>query len=290
MPTHGPTQLPAFLDSDAVFRTWISGVEAALEAAGLVQTADTGQVNTATVAQPATTNTDAGYQVFRFADALQATMPVFVKITYGTHYIIDRPRMTVQVGTGTNGAGGLTGQLSSARTFGPNSSKAAGNTLPVYASGDGSRIALITNYDASNGYGFAIGFIIDRGRGVAGAPDPSGHIYFHTFYGGNGTYQAIPRVGTIPPEAGGPPILDLTAMQSQSGVEVALAPPVLVAGGRPLAVLACVAYKVADLGELVTFEATYLGATRTFLPMGDGLYSVAGQVGSTAQTLALLWE
>jgi hypothetical protein len=75
--------LPAFLADDATFRAWGSGIAAQIAAMGLVQTSDTGQINWVTVARPAL-NTIAGYEIWRFNDALQATKPVFIRIDYGT--------------------------------------------------------------------------------------------------------------------------------------------------------------------------------------------------------------
>lgn len=94
--------------SDAGFRAWVAEFIAQLLAVGLVQTADTGQINTATVTRPGT-STDGGYAVFRYSDALQATAPVFIKFYFGTDTVATRPRIRVQVGTASNGSGTLSG-------------------------------------------------------------------------------------------------------------------------------------------------------------------------------------
>lgn len=92
--------------TDAAFRAWGSGISAALAAAGLVKTADTGQINWTTVLAPTTTNTQVGYEIWRFSDALQSTYPVFVRIDYGSNfYFAVNPQIWVTVGTATNGAG-----------------------------------------------------------------------------------------------------------------------------------------------------------------------------------------
>lgn len=97
--------------SDAEFRIWGSAFKAALAAAGLVQTADTGQINWATAVRPGVSFTNdaaaAGYEMYRFNDALQATFPVFIKIEYGTGSVVAAPMIYVSVGTSTNGAGTL---------------------------------------------------------------------------------------------------------------------------------------------------------------------------------------
>lgn len=94
-------------DSDATFREW--GLEFAthLAAIGLIQTADTGQINWATVTRAAA-NTEAGFEIWRFDDALQATSPIYIRFGYGTGNGANRSRIQMTVGVGTNGAGVIT--------------------------------------------------------------------------------------------------------------------------------------------------------------------------------------
>lgn len=71
------TTLINTVTTDAAFRTWGLAYNAKLAAAGLVQTADTGQIDWATVLAATAINTVQGYEIWRFDDALQATVPVF---------------------------------------------------------------------------------------------------------------------------------------------------------------------------------------------------------------------
>lgn len=100
--------------SDATFRAWVSALVGALTAV-LVQTADTGQINVATVTRPATVNTSAGYVILRFSDALQATRPIFIKVEFGTGsnptVASTLPQLWLTVGKGSDGAGNITGVL-----------------------------------------------------------------------------------------------------------------------------------------------------------------------------------
>lgn len=102
-------------DSDVMFREWGLELNTKLAACGLVQTSDTGQVNWTTVTR-AGTNANAGYEIWRFADSIQATAPIFIRIDYGTSSNVSAPRIMVTVGTGTNGAGTLTGTALTAST------------------------------------------------------------------------------------------------------------------------------------------------------------------------------
>lgn len=102
-------------DSDATFREWGSELAAKFLAAGLVQTADTGQVNWVTVTRPGT-STFTPYEIWRFNDAQQTGAPIFIKVEYGTLTVATHPGLRFTVGTGSNGSGTLTGTaLTSAR-------------------------------------------------------------------------------------------------------------------------------------------------------------------------------
>jgi hypothetical protein len=102
---------------NATFRTIGSSLSARLASLGCVQTGDTGQINWSTVTYPAQ-NADAGYEIWRFADSLQGTAPIYFKITYGRPNVASSVpvRITLQVGTGSNGTGTLTGTALSTST------------------------------------------------------------------------------------------------------------------------------------------------------------------------------
>src|SRR5258708_4276170 len=144
----GRAQILAFLGTNADVQAWCEGIHTALIGAGLVQTADTGQLNLATAVRPSV-NTAAGYEIFRFSDTLQSTTPVFIKIEYGIGTVADRPALWMTSSGTTNGAGTL-GAGNTPRTLvTPSASKVSTNTLPVYASGDTSRFSLLFSLDTA---------------------------------------------------------------------------------------------------------------------------------------------
>lgn len=102
-------QFQARSASDAEFRVWGTEVNAALAALGWLQTADTGQVNWTTATRPTLSNQKAGYEIWRANDALASQAPFYLKLTYGSCGGASRPRIWVQMGTGSDGAGNLTG-------------------------------------------------------------------------------------------------------------------------------------------------------------------------------------
>jgi hypothetical protein len=97
------------MTSDSTFRTWGASIGNTMVALGLARASDTGQINWASVVRPGTTSTSAGFEMFVLTDTLQATYPVFIKMEYGTAGSTTLPMIWVTVGTGSNGAGTLTG-------------------------------------------------------------------------------------------------------------------------------------------------------------------------------------
>ena len=153
--------------SNAEFRKWVQGIHDALAACGLVQTADTGQIDIATVALPGT-STYGGYEIWRFDDALQATAPVFLKIEYGTGSSTTRPSIRITVSSATDGAGNPSGNIYLAALV-PSGSMASSSTeYASYASGDGSSINVIL-YPTPMLAGSLGGFSISRSCDTSGA-------------------------------------------------------------------------------------------------------------------------
>ena len=171
--------LPAFFNTDADFQAWVQGLQAQFAACGLVKTSDTGQINSATVLKPAAANTAQGYEIYRFSDAAQASLPLYLKVEYGSSSLVSggaTPGLWVTVGTGSSGAGAIEGGSAVTRTAAQSSlAKSAGVTLPSYCSGDGGRLALVTNYDwTTNQCAFA--FVIDRLRDALGNASGEGTL------------------------------------------------------------------------------------------------------------------
>lgn len=95
-------------ETNELFRKWGKKVHECFEGIGLVQTADTSQINWETIETPGTVSTNAGYEVWRFNDEAQTEHPIFMKVFYGKAASAARPRLSVQFGTGSNGSGTLT--------------------------------------------------------------------------------------------------------------------------------------------------------------------------------------
>ena len=194
------------ITDDATFRAAGKAQSDAIVAMGLVRTADTGQINWATVARPAA-NTSAGYEMFAFADALQATAPVLIKIIWGCGLVNDRLRHIVQVGVGTNGAGAFLGWVTTARTLSMSSVLDAGNVNRI--SGATNRVCIAFNVHLNGATNCNV-ISVERTHNAAGGDTAQGVLVFYkdsnvgcpgsllTFAGGELDAHAYYAVGLAP--------------------------------------------------------------------------------------------
>lgn len=169
-------------------------------AGGLVQTSDTGQINLSTVLFPTSTNTFSGYQMFRFNDALQSTLPIFLKINYYRGGTGNAIRLDITTGTVTNGAGTLSGQLSTLQSV----SIAGSVTVQTcYTSGDGSRFATAWGLPYVSSGSAGVFILIERLRDANGANTADGFFLLcnqgSTLSGGSAmtSHEVVPASGVI---------------------------------------------------------------------------------------------
>lgn len=167
--------------TDANYRAWVGAHLNGLIAGGWVQTADTGQVTPATVStlvKPTAIGVaGACYAVFQFADPLQSAYPLFVKLYFGTNAVTqDYPVMFVQIGKGSDGAGGLTDTLLPITPLGATSSATAVTTDAPCISGAGEGwLAMLGGLGVRGGsYRQFVHLVVERSRDASGNPTGSG--------------------------------------------------------------------------------------------------------------------
>jgi hypothetical protein len=184
------------ITSDATFRTLGSSISNAIAAVNIVKTSDTGQVNWTTVTKPASANVVAGYEIWKFNDALQATYPVYIKIEYGTGgNDASFYGLWITVGTGTDGAGNLTGNKSNRHYLYGNGNESA--TRASYFSGDTNRLAFCLWPNLMSGQWCVFG--IERTHDSAGADTNAGvHILLSSAVSNLGCSQYLPLGATSP--------------------------------------------------------------------------------------------
>lgn len=175
--------------NDAGFRAWGSELSTALSAVGLVQTADTGQINWTTVTRPGG-NTAAGYEVYRFDDALQGTAPIYFKLEYGTSSTATIPQLWLTVGTGANGAGSITGSLVARTVFAvtPGVPNAAVPYPSYICYVDGHLSVCCKTGAGTSGSNSGMFFHIGRTTDDAGADTEDGLVVYYKV--ANNTYHA----------------------------------------------------------------------------------------------------
>lgn len=173
--------------TDAKFRTWGSAISAAIVASGLTVTTDTGQINWTTVTKPTATVTKAGYEVYKFNDTLQSTKPIFFRIDYGSSTVAsgNGPNTWLTVGTGSDGAGNITGTaLGLAVTASPlSTSSSAPDVASVsvgasYSTGAGACL-ILCGFPVSGQATLSCGFwALSRTSDTSGNPTSSGLAIF----------------------------------------------------------------------------------------------------------------
>lgn len=291
----------AYLSNDSDYRAWWDAIRAQLTAVGLVQTSDTGQLNPASHARPST-NSYSGYEVWRFADSLQGTLPIILKVEPGIGSAADRPAIRLTVCTSTNGAGTPSGQIGTAVVAFTAASKGSGDTLVSVASHGEGYLHFLTNIDV-NSTSYAFGFVVERPFSN-GAPTAEG-ILTLTIAGTNGgRKQVIPPSGTVPTQrtsvgsAGMFPSLNSTQGHNTSnGTNFAVMLGTYPAAAGQRFTCAGVYNCAGDLtGDLVDLDGssnpkvTMWGQQWKYLAIGDALSAAGGLTTETGDSLAIRAE
>lgn len=179
--------------SDAGFRAWGAELGVNLALAGLVQTADTGQINWTTVTRPGV-STAGGYEIWRFADST-----LFLKIEYGTGTSAANPQMWITVGQGSNGTGTLTGQLSTRNIWTANTaptSTATNYTTYICVIADAMSITWKANSTSTSTVASGV-LVIGKSVDGTGAATNLGYgVWISGVSGNNPFFQSVRIVAT----------------------------------------------------------------------------------------------
>lgn len=270
--------VPSVQTTDAEFRAWGKALSDALQAVGLVKTGDTGQINWTTVLKPGAINTSQGYEVYRFADALQASAPCVFKIEYGSGSAATTPAIWITVGKTTDNAGTLTGLFTTRKQL---TSASNASAQPCRVSGDTNRIVAVMNTNLANG---PFGFGIERTHDGAGADTAEGLLFwtltaantgsqrYFSMSGGEGAVEG--NFGALCPAAGG----------GSTGAAVALYPVFLTKGifCNPLRDMLIAFAATVTAG--VQISLTHYNAVRLFMPLS----TPSPSTGRVSASLAML--
>lgn len=277
------TSMSNTVSDDATFRAWGSAYAAKWASMGLVQTADTGQINWATVTKPAAINTAAGYEIWAFNDALQATYPIFVKIEYGTGGAATVGSLWFSVGSGTNGAGTLTG-ISSTRS--QVTCTATAGALNHYWCGDTNRLGVAVMGAAA---ATSSGAWIERTLDASGVVTSEGvTLIFRT---GSAWIAQAWNYTTGPYTTQESSLGAMGPSQSPWGVygtQLSVYPIYHTKGVFMNPGMNCLVFDASSVGQNSTISFTMYGATHTFFTLATPQFGSAGRGGFSSAANATL--
>lgn len=280
-------------DGNAGFQAWATEFRDSLLAVGLIQTGDSGQMNPSTAVRPGV-NAYAGYMIFRLNDSHQNATPVFMRFQLGTAGSNSAPRIAVQIGTGTDGSGNLTGQTTSVQLLSSNGIPAINtNFLSSYSCSEGYFAFLWKGGAQSISPNYAF-FCVCRSAGNDGLPTSDAvTAYFRLGISQNGYITQTFQRSTLnwTPTTGN--YCAILAMDANQPTFIGADAQVFLHYGReprirPL--FGNLTVKKLEFGEDSTFTATPIGTLqRTYLNLGS-FAQFAATNGTSDWSMAILWE
>lgn len=172
----------------ARFQAWAQFIEDTLvTTGGWIVTTDTGQTLPSALAACTLANTKKGYRIYRMADTLQATFPVFMRIDFGCAGNVITNGFWVTIGTSSDGSGNITGPLwNGGLSTTPNvylNTSGVSGAVNSYGSAAPGRASIATFIGTASG--FPMIFCIERTKNASGADTGDGLLLVYT--GGLGT-------------------------------------------------------------------------------------------------------
>lgn len=258
--------------TNADFRAWGSAISTGIPTVGWVKTNDTGQIDWVNVLAPTATNTFQGYEIWRMDDTLQATHPVFMKIEYGSGASNSYPAIAVTVGTGSDGAGNLTGQIGT-RTLKKANSADSYALHPGFISGAPNRL-VIAAFCGQNGtpasYSYSLATVIERSHDASGEDTSAGIMCLMGSYGSGTTSQFIAFEGAVQPSYSDASVCGPPTGSGARGSDIHVYPARCWTPGESSPFLGAHGYFIADLTTAQAVPvATWSGQTVVTLPLGD---------------------
>lgn len=284
--------------SDTAFRTWVLSAETMLAAAGMVRTADTGQIDPGAVTRPAT-NAYAGYSVWRLNDPLQSVAPIFLKLQYGVGNSVANAALFVEIGSGSNGSGSLTGAVSGSRVFVTSNVNVTNSINLAVANDWGAALLLGMAPGSVSALGNGMGFAVHRTVDPEGSPTSEGAMLN---LGGSSSNSGA-QVGQVffsqrvPAEV----ILSMPGTEvsqtpfSLAGYSVGVSPQIFplwcaIPRVKPMAFLG-VAPATSSPSAGQTFQMAIVGAQpRTYMSIGSSIGRHFYNASSPAANSFILWE
>lgn len=254
--------------SDAEFRAWGSALNTALAAVGLVQTADTGQINWTTVTYPTVANTYKGYEIWTFNDTLQASAPVFIRIEYGAGAAATSPAILLTVGVATDGAGTLTGVKTTAYQV-----KTATNSATAYTcrvSGATNRV-VVAMWESAGNASYALFFAVERTHDADGDDNDEGAVVLTHYTAAPTSRVLIFASGEVGVETTWGALVPSTGTGA-SGANIAIYPVFSTKGTFLNPSSQLLIHFAANITAGTPISFTYYGSTKEFMPLNQTTY------------------
>lgn len=179
---------------DAAYQAWVQAIYDCITGSGLVQTADTGQLAVSpVVATYPGSSTYSGYWIFRFNDAAQSGAPIYIKVEPGRGNVTGSPWIKYTWGTGTDGAGTITGVVQAAVTNSA-SGWSPGTTTPVQFQACYHEATGCFWFSAGAATGAGSNIMINRFLDSDGTPNAEGWVGTYAL-AGSGEVHSLLEVG-----------------------------------------------------------------------------------------------
>lgn len=265
-------------------RGWAQWVEDLLvTTGGWTVTSDTGQTAISSLTAPSTALTTAGYRVYSMSDGGQAMK---MKVEFGTGTSATYPCIWVTIGSGSDGAGTLTGVIFN-RTYIQASAGTTTNQGPAYGSAATNRACFCLWATATT---YSMWFLVERTRDANGNGDATGII---VAWGSNQTHYSQycpfsgPIVGT--PESGLHVLLSTNDPSSVNG-NFGIAIPFPMYGFAQRPGISCAVANSNDVSALSQVTISVYGTNRTYQQVSGPSYLAVGGNNRPLNKLGLLYE
>lgn len=277
-------------NDDATFRSHGLAISTGLQAVATKLSAgdSSGQINWATVSRPSTSDTVAGYELYRFSDSLQSSYPVFIKVEYGTGTIgVSSYNLAIwlTVGFAHNGSGTLTGFTTVQQKFTTSQNFALACYCTSIFGGASNRLSVrLRSSPTIAGTNQPFDIIIERTHAADGSDTNYGVIVL-TGNGGSawklvlitfsvGILVTDTNLSVLPPTVG----------HGSTGMVTAMYPVWAYAGPYLCQVGGVVFAFPGNITNGVSFTLTLLGTANVYLPLQSG--SDNGLTGRNSITLS----
>src|ERR1043166_6389718 len=184
MATRFSSSIVPYCGTDTAFRAIAQFVEDTfVTTGGWTLSTETGDTAPSSLVAPTVANSKRGFRVYKMADTLQSTSPVFIRVDYGSGTSASIFGLWLTIGTGSDGAGNITGVVwnggaSATANFCGNTSSSI-QASNCYGSASTSRVTIALFVQGASTYHLVFG--IERTKNATGADTGTGLLLAYSF-------------------------------------------------------------------------------------------------------------